>query len=157
MGVLNVSVTSSGEVVLLGVQKVQVEGKEGRRPGILFFDSGSTLTLCRHQWAREAGYEGRDVSIFMRVLGRGYEEVHTQEDKVIKVWAIGLEQLTQEAPRGDLSTAYGKFPHVAREDLERPEGPIDILLGQDYAGYLPRMEEARDHLLLLRSSSASVS
>ena len=36
-------------------------------------------------------------------------------------------------------------------DLERPEGKVDQLLGLDYAGYLPIMEKARDHLLLLWS------
>ena len=67
------------------------------------------------------------------------------------VFAIGLDALTQEAPGGDLTHAYSQFPEVPQASLERPEGPIDILLGQDYAGYLPRVEKSKGHLLLLKS------
>ena len=50
--IVNMTTNERGELVLLGVQKVEVKGANGRSDGILFFDSGSTLTLCRHQWAR---------------------------------------------------------------------------------------------------------
>merc|ERR1711867_189863 len=158
--VVSVSVAESGDVVLLGVQEVEVRAAQGRKAGILFFDSGSTLTLCRHEWAREAGYVGRPISLFMKVLSKSYKEVKTlqyevelldKDGKLVKVWAVGLDRLTQEAPTGDLSSAYAQFPSIPREKLERPCGPIDILMGQDYAGYLPRVEESHGHLLRLSS------
>ena len=79
---LNISVASSGAVVLLGVQEVRARGKEGELGAVLFFDSGSTLTLCRHGWAKAAGYVGRPVSLYMKVLSKGYESVDTVEYEV---------------------------------------------------------------------------
>ena len=107
---------------------------------------------------------GRPVSIYMRVLAKGYEEVHTHEyevelfdvnGSVVKVWAVGLDTLTQEAPFGDLACAYNQFPDIPRKDLERPEGPIDLLMGQDHAGFLPKVSRSQGHLLLLESRFGS--
>ena len=56
--VINVSITERGEIVLLGVQRVEARCVEGRQDAIMFYDSGSTLTLCRHEWAKRAGYRG---------------------------------------------------------------------------------------------------
>merc|ERR1711867_48213 len=161
---VNASVNERGELVLLGVQPIMVQGKSAQYSAILFHDSGSTLTLCRHGWAKRAGFVGRPVSIFLKVLTHSYERVDTMEYElellskdgdVVKVFAVGLDALTQEHPSGDLDAAYKLFPEVEREALLRPEGPVDILLGQDFAGYLPRVERSQGHLLLLRSEFGS--
>ena len=70
---------------------------------------------------------------------------------LVQLTAIDLENLTQEAPGRDLSAAYRQFPDVPVEEIERPEGLIDLLLGQDFLGYLPRVERGKEHLLLLSS------
>ena len=69
-------------MVLLGVQEVSVQGSKGNRKAILFFDSGSTLTLCRHDWARSFGLMGRTLVIYMRFLTQEFEAVETLEYKV---------------------------------------------------------------------------
>ena len=68
-----------------------------------------------------------------------------------EIVAVGLEKLTKEAKGGDLELAYSQFPEVPRHEIQRPHGAVVILLGQDYAGYLPQMEREKNHLLLLRS------
>ena len=100
----------------------------------------------------------------MKVLTHSYEQVETveyevellsKEGELIKVFAIGLDSLTQEHPCGNLHAAFHLFPEVNPMALERPEGPVDVLLGQDFAGYLPRVERAKGHLLLLKSQFGS--
>ena len=122
----------------------------GPQKGILFFDSGSTLTLCRHAWARKLDCKHMTVSIYLKRLGQEYERVDTAEYKIVlldtknetvKLYAIRLDALTQEASGGDLSMAYQQFPKIPREDLTRPEGQVDLLLGQDYAGHLPKVDQ----------------
>ena len=76
---VNVSISERGDLVLLGVQRMEVQGRHGRQEGIVFYDSGSTLTLCRHDWAVKAGYQGKPISIFMRVLTHEFEQVDTLE------------------------------------------------------------------------------
>merc|ERR1711867_402982 len=100
--VVNASINERGDLVLLGVQKVKVAGQQSGE-GILFYDSGSTLTLCRHDWARRQGYVGRAVEIYLKVLTHQFEKVRTQEYEIrllntqgqeVVVFAIGLEALT---------------------------------------------------------------
>ena len=156
--VVNVSVNAKGQMILLGVQEVAV--KESTTGTILFFDSGSTLTLCTHKWARANGLRGEPVTIFIKVLGEEYRPVDTcqyrfvvlgTDGKEYEMLAVGLEKLTREAEGGDLEIAYAQFPHIPKHRITRPSGDVDVLVGQDFAGYLPRVAEVREHLLLLTS------
>ena len=162
--VVNVSINSKGQMILLGVQQVHVETVEGDKTAILFYDSGSTLTLCTHSWARSKQLQGDPVTIYLKVLGGEYKAVDTcqyrfkvkgHQGEMYEVVAVGLDKLTREAPGGDLETAYSQFPDIPREQIQRPEGDVDILMGQDYAGHLPRVERSREHLLLLKSKFGS--
>ena len=45
---VNASVNSRGQLILLGVQQVKVKLEEEDSEAVLFYDSGSTLTLCTH-------------------------------------------------------------------------------------------------------------
>ena len=118
--------------------------------GVLFYDSRSTLTLCWHDWAQQAGYTGRPVSIYLKGLAQSYEKVDTKEYDIIlldtagrqlKVTAIGLDALTQEVRSKDARRAYQRFPKVPCKQLERPEGQVDLLIGLDHSGYLPVVEK----------------
>ena len=106
--------TPKGELVLLGVQWVHVLSDKGTQTRVLFYDSGSTLTLCRHDWAQKAGYEGRPVSIYLKGLAQNYEKLDTKEYEIVlldtagrhlKVNAIGLDALTQEVHSKDANRA----------------------------------------------------
>ena len=68
--------------MLLGVQPVKYMTTQGKGEAVLFFDSGSTLTLCRHSWAREAGYVGRQILIYMKILTQEYQAVETMEYRI---------------------------------------------------------------------------
>ena len=151
---------AKGQMILLGIQKVEAKLGESEVPATLFYDGGSTLTLCLHSWAKKHGLQGRPVVVFLKVLGGEYQEKETLEymfhlvgvdGKLFPVTAIGLDTITEENPGGDLTEAYETFPEIPRRQLERPEGQVELLIGQDYAGYLPRVEKCRDHLLLLKS------
>ena len=67
--------------------------------------------------------------MFLKVLAKQFEQVDTWEYEVVlkdvegrevRVFAIGLDTLTQEAPGGDLTAAYLQFPDIPLKDIERP-------------------------------------
>ena len=158
--VINASINKQGEIILLGIQRVRVMVGDKETWAVVFYDSGSTLTLCLHKWARAQGLSGRPVTVYLCVLRGQYEAVQTMEYDFEMVdvhggrhWvtAVGLDKLTKEAEGGNIKIAFDKFPGVNPEILERPEGEVEVLIGQDYAGYLPEVEERSGHLLLLRS------
>ena len=126
----------------------------------MLYDSGSILTLCRHDWALQAGCPSKEFSVYIKGLAHGYKKLVTRENEVVLldttreevgVRAIGMDELTRETRGMDLTRVYQQFPEVPMSELERPEGQVDLLLGLDYAGYLPKVEKIQGHLLLLRS------
>ena len=147
---VNASMTTKGDLVLLAVEKVTVVGPGGKEfEALQFNDTGSTLSFCENYWAHGKGFPSEPITLYLKVLGGEYEEIHTREytfsirgvdgkPRVIK--AAGLDKLTQECPHDsppDLSEVYHLFPDIPPADIERPQGPVQILLGADYAGYLP--------------------
>ena len=46
---------------------------------------------------------------------------------------FALESITRAVERVHVSAAAKLFPHVNLSDVERPEGPVDLLLGLNYA------------------------
>ena len=43
------------------------------------------------------------------------------------------------------------FKNASPDELKRPSGPVDVLIGYRYAGYHPEPEQKSDHLLLLKN------
>ena len=50
-----------------------------------------------------------------------------------KGMAFALESITSAVEQVDVSAAAKLFSHVKLSDVERPEGPVDLLLGLNYA------------------------
>ena len=63
--------------VLLEIQKVKLEVQGIPHEAVIFFDNGSTATLCTHRWAKAVGLQGKDVVYYLRVVGDQYMEKRT--------------------------------------------------------------------------------
>merc|ERR1711867_394232 len=63
--------------VLLPIQGVQVLGERGQAQASLLWDTGATISLCTHEWARANGLEGSPTSVFLKVVNHEHEEVRT--------------------------------------------------------------------------------
>ena len=79
--VVNVFKTLSGNWVLLSMHEVTVTGGVAgdQFKALLFNDRESTITLCRHAWARANKLTGRPGSLYIKVLEEKYEEIYTKE------------------------------------------------------------------------------
>ena len=128
---------------------------------ILFDDLGSTVTLVTHRWAARSKIKGTPSTIYLRVVGlEKYEEVRTQlytfaiVDKsgtLQVVSGYGIDSLTHIAPAPGLGYALSQFPEVQMEDIKRPEGEADILLGMDRVALHPESVSTKGGLRLMRS------
>ena len=120
------------------------------------------MTLCRHDWAQQAGYTGRPVSIYLKGLAQNYEKVDTKEYEIVlldtagrhlRVNAIGLDALTQEVCSKDARRAYQRFPEVTRKQLERSThwaGPCRV---SSCGGKISRPSTAAQESLWFRKAS----
>ena len=71
-----------------------------------------------------------------------------------EVRAFGIDQITDDARNLDLSGVARVFPGAPTEVFQRPEGPIDILIGSMYRNIQPfggDQEFTRGRLRLVRS------
>ena len=159
---VNVSYRDGGEFVLLSIELVQCRDEQGKEfTAILFSDSGATITLCLHSWARRHNLRARPTSVYLRRLQEEmFSEVETAEyefalkgvdgqDRTIT--AVGLGRLTEETGGGEITCLTQVFPELNPALLNRPTGQVEILLGQDYAAFLPRFLRAEGHLTLMSS------
>ena len=63
--------------VLLPIQRVRVQERGESIQASLLWDSGATISLCTHEWARSNGLEGTPRSVFLQVVNRDHEEVRS--------------------------------------------------------------------------------
>ena len=117
------------------------------RDTVLFFDNGSTATLCTHSWAERAGLKGEDVMYYLRVVGDQYTEKHTKvynfclqdnSGETHAIRAYGMEVITEVERVPDLSDLKQLFPGTPAEAFRIPVGEVDLLVGQNYRSLQPK-------------------
>ena len=101
-------------------------------------DEGSTCSLITHKLAEFLGLKGVSTVQWMEVAGKPFEPVETFKYKLLlkdrngdyhKLNLLGMEKITSNSEKVDISAAYKVFPHITVGDLDRPTGEVGILLG----------------------------
>ena len=128
--------------MLLEVQKIMVHGVSAK----VMFDNGSTAALVSHSYAEKAGLRGEKISYWLVVVGHESVLRHTtlytfkmvdNSGQEHEVRAFGIDQIADDARNLDLSGVARVFPGAPTEVFQRPEGPIDILIGSMYRNIQP--------------------
>ena len=154
-----------GNKVLLIIQKVMVKyGPQGEMTGItVFWDDGSTCSLVRTEAAEMLGCPGEPVTVSIETVNG----VITRETKLfcvelmnnsgdrIVIKAFGVENISEVRNVVNLTAVKNKFSVEVQSQwgkiTQRPQGPVHLLVGQEYAGYHPVQYEASHNLLVCRS------
>ena len=150
--------------VLLEIQSVLLMINKKKEKTIMFFDNGSTATICTHAWAKKAGIQGKEITYYMQVVGEQYTKRNTLlytfnmtdadgEDHEIE--AFGIDTITEVDQVPDLSNLKHLFPGVPPEVFQTPVGPVDLLVGSNYRGLQPRSGKEVGHLRIVRSKFGS--
>jgi hypothetical protein len=137
---------------LLQIQNVKVDGDVDT--AVTFFDSGSNINLVTKSFAERAGWHGRPVKLNMQTTGRAPEQWDTsaywvplvdRTGKVHEILAFALEIIT--APLGpiDIGHVYQFFPGISYDQVKRPEGAVDLLIGIHHADLFPTLEDRTKH------------
>ena len=125
----------------------------------VMWDSGATVCLITFKKAKELGLIGEKVSIRIIKVGGVKETVESQIYDVpvhdasggieyFKVYGIPKISSSIEAIETDMfAITFGVHP----EEIRRPEGEVDVLIGLEYAGFHPDKEKIVDHLVLFRN------
>ena len=128
-------------------------------PTVLFFDDGSTTSIITHKLAGFLGLKGKDVTQWIEVAGKEYERYDTKiyKTKIYDIYGVehninlyGLNRITSNPDVIDVEEVYRYFPHIVKGSLDRPDGEVGILIGQNYAGLLPSGGSGRNCMDNLR-------
>ena len=127
--------------VLLEIQRVTLPVGGAKQETVLFFDNGSTATLCTHRWAKMAGLKVKKLTYYLRVVGDQYTVKQTKsynfsikdnDGEVHEVNAYGMDVITEVERVPDLSDLKHLFPGAPAEAFRIPTGEVNILIGQNY-------------------------
>ena len=133
------------EVVLLPIQEVRV----GSQKVLLFWDSGSTATLCTYQVAERLGLRGSPVTYSLQTVdsqGRVQKEgmvytltITTNEGVDHTVSAYGVESIASCHQSIKVEDSLIKLvPGLPSEVWRRPRGEIGILIGSNLTHLMPK-------------------
>ncbi|CAM1332235.1 Uncharacterised protein r2_g4128 [Pycnogonum litorale] len=145
---------------LLPVAQVDFIGMNSKEQDSLLFDTGAQLSIIRDDLAAKLKLKGREVVVTISKVGEPEEQLITKsylvpiksraDGKVYKIRAIGMPSISYDTGNPDLDQASQNFG-INRHLLQRPKGPIGLLLGTDYAGLHDGETKVKGNLVARKS------
>lgn len=134
--------------VLMPMQWVTVEGRGMRRTAAVAWDKGATTALIRKAVAEELHLPGTPVSLRLQTAGHGFEPWETTAYSMYLIDKLGtkrrivvysMDSITSDMEEVETSPMVHIFQGlgIMPQDLVRPHGPVDILIGVNYASLHP--------------------
>ena len=126
----------------------------------VLWDGGSTLSLITFQKAKELHLKGKEIKLAVTKVGGETEEIASSKfelglkdksGKCVDVVLYGIDRISTELESIDLSGVSQLFPKSLLNELRRPSGEIDVLIGFEYAGYHPTRIKSSGHLLVMEN------
>ena len=130
--------------------------------GMTFWDAGSNINLVRSDFVERLGSVGRPCVQNIQVSGHPMEPWQTKAHWVTMVskaseefliLAFEVEKITTAVDRVDVTPILDLFPGLTYEEVYRPMGEVDLLVGIQEASLHPTVSERSviDNLRLLDS------
>ena len=130
------------------------------KPLTVFFDGGATISLITFSAAAMLGLQGKEVALTVTKIGGNQEKMNSyvytlplldKGRKVVEFQVYGIDRISTNVKAIDVKGVLHLFKDVRKEDLQRPAGEINVLMGFEYAGYHPVREQAAVHLLVMHN------
>ena len=158
---IGVASLSKSHESILPVITANIFGSENvqKRANVLF-DSGAQISLIRQQTADCLGLKGKDISVTITKVGGEEEEMRTKVYRVPvsaidnsrkhSIKAIGIPCITDEIASINI-TDITKHLGLVNEKIRRGKGPVDLLIGIDYAHLHTGETKQVDHVVARKS------
>ena len=141
---------------LLLVQKVPTAHGEI----VSFFDSGSTISLVSRSFVKRKNLHGVRVSYDLVTVGGVHQPQSTYLHEITLkdnngnehvIQAFQIDEICGRLRDVDVSRVVNCFNGLSKEDVERPEGPIELLIGMKHATVHPKPIKKARGLVLYES------
>ncbi|KAK3089754.1 hypothetical protein FSP39_006215 [Pinctada imbricata] len=124
------------------------------------WDPGSNISLITHSIAHKLNLPGQSVTLSVTKVGNTAEHLHTKEyvvplcDQTGKIWQIrayGIDEITANIAKVEISEVTQFFPKIKNSDIYRPYGKVHLLVGSDCCAILPVKVDNVGNLQLLQN------
>ena len=145
---------------LLQLMKIQTALHTPRNLTVLW-DSGASLCLITFRKANELKLKGKPTQLSIVKVGGNPEVISSfsynvpvvdDKGKVTIIKAYGINEITSKIEHINVSMVAHLFKETTVEEIERPCGNVDLLIGFNYAGLHPVREQVAGNLLLLKNA-----
>ena len=154
--VVNADQNGRRNQAILMISSVQVKG---HGTGTLW-DPGANTTLITHRAAESLQLRGIDVYLTITKVGNDCHSGPSKEyvvpltDLHGKIWEIkayGIDEITADVSPTTLTGVASLFKHITEEDIQRPQGKIDLLIATDCSRILPDKVQQVGDLQLMKN------
>lgn len=73
------------------------------------------------------------------------------QGKLVQFEVYGIDKITTDIESVNIDNVVHLFKDIELDEIKRPTGTVDVLIGYAYAGYHPEPEQKSNHLVLLRN------
>ena len=155
-GPTNVCSNTETDTCLLQVQKVKTK----RETVNVMWDNAASLCFVTNSTAKEQNLKGKKVDLSIVKIGAQDEKINTMkyilplvdaQGQTVHIEAYGIDQITSDIESVSTENLVQMFKGVSKDDIVRSAGPVDVLIGYEYAAYHPQRTQNDGHLLLLQN------
>lgn len=124
-------------------------------------DSGAPLCfIITNDKAKAELLNGTKVELSIIKVGGDNEKITStryklslidKQDQEVKFDVYGIDKITSDIQSVNVNGIVQLFKNISEEDISRPSGTIDVLIGYEYAAYHTQNEQTSGHLLLLKN------
>ena len=152
----NVCNNSSIDTCLLQVQRV--ETKKGAAN--VMWDNAASLCFITNAKAKQEKLKGVKVNLSIVKIGGQNEKIETMKYKLplmdkqghaVEFEVYGTNNITSDIEHVNVESIAHLFRNVTKDEIARPIGSVDVLIGYEYAAYHPEREQNVGHLILLKN------
>ena len=148
-GPTNVFSNTETDTCLLQVQKIKT--KKGTLN--VMWDNAASLCFVTNSTAKEQNLKGKKADLSIIKIGAQDEKINTMkyvlpladaQGQTVHIEAYGIDQITSDIE--SVSTEnLANFKGMSKDDIPRPVGPVDVLIGYEYTAYHPQRTQNIGH------------
>ena len=140
------------KTVILPIMKIKTNTRKNDYINVLW-DTAENLSLITTKRAKAMNLRGKPVKLSVIVAGgeKYIVPMVNVSGCVRHIFAYGIDKVTNDISIIDKENLTRIFPDILLEQVARPSGEVDVLIGYDYAGWHPTKKQCCDHLLLLHN------
>ena len=124
----------------------------------VLWDTAANLSLITNKKAFSMNLKGKPTKLSVVLAGGDKVELDSAKYfvPVVNIWgqvkyvsAYGIDRITSRISPFDRNSIAKSFPDIPIDQISRPVGDVELLVGYDFAAWHPTKEKCNQHLLLL--------